>query len=704
MRQAASKRYWAFRGAIGPIPVAWGTTFARSAAGVLSPVLMEPPQPMTVGPSLTVGEPPASVSTALTLADPEGEIASRLLPDRRGRQRLSGRVYVGEIVEGEALAVETPVSPTLHIAGNIDHQDGVTTVNLQSRDSDVLGASVAIWSVLEILSGDVQSITWTSTAIDNYLRGRPASVLLQELRSSIKQNKAARVPWIYEPAMVELTPLNDEFPRFWVAGIFSSSHLKSRVIGDFGGVLYPLPRGPDYREAPHEFTVKMEMVDALGNPRVVDVSLWIQPQQSDHEPDRHIRDVAIDAQLSAGSPPEVLRRIISDHSVLGADGYDIASFARTIAEAEPLYGGTCGGVFGRDGATIREAIQHIAPICGLRVWLGTDDKVHVALAGYSFEDAQKAKLELPELVEGDVFPRDKSGSPAWSAEIAGDPDDDSSGVARVSIDWSEDQRQIYPIETASSAPVLGDGPGDEDRERIISGAWVVPSRGADVAGGIQAGMSGDSARVELATHLGAHTLAAASLLRVSHPRGLGLPGLGWERRLARVDQLEIMPSQDSTRLHLTDLGLSERMRLGLLDTVEEWILFLGEPGLDLKIEDYGDAEHHIIHGVTGHYDDAPWDEGMVCIWTPGAEAEEYRRSWRVIASDGGALIVHGQGAPFLGAVPVVGELDDPVIGGGWAVMRTDLLDPLYREDFIRATDKETGQLESDRPGFQYSAY
>lgn len=223
-------------------------------------------------------------------------------------------------------------------------------------------------------------------------------------------------------------------------------------------------------------------------------------------------------------------------------------------------------------------------------------------------------------------------------------------------------------------------------------------------GAIQAGMSGDAARVRIATHVGAaHAVEPAQKIRVTHPAGLGLPGRGWDRRLARVDGLEVMPSEDAVRLLLTDLGLSERMRLGILDTVQQWILYLAGTGEAVDIDDLGGGLH-LIGKIAGYYPDAPWDDSTVTIWTPGAEEPGYRRSWRAMWAEGDDLVVQGQGAPAGISSTVDPLFADPVLGAGWAVMQTDLLDPFYRQDFIRASDKTTGELESGRQGFQYSAY
>src|SRR5690606_2341886 len=167
-----------------------------------------------VGPSLTVGEPPPAVSTTLVLADPDGSIAARILPDRRGKQAITGRIYVGEIPEDDSIATETPVSPTLHVAGTVTHQDGITTIPLQSDDSHVLGASIALWTVEEILDANLMSVTFdpiVSQAIDSYLDGRPASFLWTDARASLRQNRASTVPWRYDPGLAERIPRHDGY-------------------------------------------------------------------------------------------------------------------------------------------------------------------------------------------------------------------------------------------------------------------------------------------------------------------------------------------------------------------------------------------------------------------------------------------------------------------------------------------------------------
>lgn len=48
--------------------------------------------------------------------------------------------------------------------------------------------------------------------------------------------------------------------------------------------------------------------------------------------------------------------------------------------------------------------------------------------------------------------------------------------------------------------------------------------------------------------------------------------------------------------------------------------------------------------------------------------------------------------------------DDEILGAGWALMQTDLIDPSYRRDFIRACSKMAGIFDSGEPGFQYSSH
>lgn len=707
MRKASSIRYWVFRGQAGSRPVAWGTSSVKAPAGVVSPVLIAPPEPVAVGPALTVGEPPPAVTTSLQLADPDGELAALVLPNKRGLNGLTGRVYFGEIT-GDSIS-EKPISPTMHISGNVVHEDGVTTIQMQSDDSHVLGRSISLWSVQEVLGGELLGVDYLSGPIldfllYSYLEGRPLADLLSDARAFLDQNQGTVVPWVYDPAIVEMIPLNSDYPRFWIGGVQSASVARrfTTVVGDFDGSLRPLKYIS--RTSPVEFILEMSLVDQLGSARNVAVRMYVQAEQSDTEPSRHLRFMDPAGPLSGVSPPRQLLNIIRDHSPAGLSGVDSISFLETEGQANTVFGRACGGVFGDDGATIREVIQHIAPICGMRVWLGVDDKVYVSMSGYSYEDSHKAKGSLVELQEGDVFPKDTSGSPAWRAEIAGDPTDDAVGAARVSIEWSEDQRRIYPLETSSSVPVLGQGPGDADRERIISGAWIVPARGADVVGAIQAGISSDAARVELSTHLGAHALKPAQLIRVTHPRGLGLPGMGWDRRLARVDQVQVMPGEDATRLLITDLGLSERMRLGLLDAVNEWIVYKpDDPSAILEIEKDGEFEF-VIKNLRDWFDGADWGSTAFVVWTPGASEEAHRRSWRILHDDGNGVrvVTAEEGLPSQSYVHP--SFSDSIIGVGWAVLRTDLLDPFFRESFIRSADKQSGEFESGRPGFQYSAY
>lgn len=180
--------------------------------------------------------------------------------------------------------------------------------------------------------------------------------------------------------------------------------------------------------------------------------------------------------------------------------------------------------------------------------------------------------------------------------------------------------------------------------------------------------------------------------------------MGWERRLARVDQVEILPGEDAVRLRLTDLGLSERMRLGILDSVQEWILALPTIGQEIFIEPIDDETFRLID-LARHLPGVPWDHGFA-VWTPGATEPVYRRSWRTVGQDGDDVLVDvsGLGLPDLGTVRVIEWYDDEILGVGWAVMQTDLIDPSYRPDFIRAADKMDGIFESGEPGFQYSSH
>jgi len=179
--------------------------------------------------------------------------------------------------------------------------------------------------------------------------------------------------------------------------------------------------------------------------------------------------------------------------------------------------------------------------------------------------------------------------------------------------------------------------------------------------------------------------------------------MGWVRRLARVDQVEIIPGEDAVRLRITDLGLSERMRLGILDSVQEWILAVPKTGQEIFIKPL-DEEVFSLIDLARHLPSVRWEQGF-SVWTPGAEEPVYRRSWRTVGRDGDDVLVDvsGLGLPDLGAVRVIEWHDDEILGAGWALMQTDLIDPSYRRDFIRACSK-AGTFESGEAGFQYSTY
>lgn len=720
IRKAQTSRYWVFRGETrGGHQVAWGTT----AADCL-PVMVEPPQTYSLGPSLAVGEPPPAVATGISLADPDGEIATLVLSDRRGRQGVAGKLYVGEIEGG--VATESPASPTLYAVGNASHQDGITSISLQSDDSRILGRSVALWTVKQILEGHYDTnrdpvFLDASSSLGFAEWGKTVQDALGEAAGVAQGNLGAVVPWAYGPTVTESIPVVDSYPRVWidsVRGLDSVQeigvHLEGEVsvLQERDGALF----APDrlgmrtFLHLPLGVDVPMVLEDQDGDPREVWVRILFQPAPPEEEGfSSRVAVVQSAGDRAAGtpeiafnSPPAIIAQVVRDHSPAGIGGLHWPAWERAIEAADPLYGDACGGVFGSEGTSISEIIQHLAPVCGLRVWLGTDDKLHAALSGYTFEDQETAKGDLLEVVEGDVFPRDASGSPSMTSEIVGDPDDDAAGVARVSIDWTELQREVYPIETSSTLPTVGEGADDAERERVLSGAWIYPPRGADVAIAIMSSMSGDAARAQLATHISVRDVGVHQLVRVSHPSGLGLPGRGWVRRLTRVDGVEVMPGEDAVRLTLTDLGLSERMRLGLLDTVEEWILYAAKiPAEELTIEPYVDPNFYFISDLALIFP-APYELGLT-IWTPGAAIPAYRRSWRAHHQEAGGVVVYADGLSATQTSSVDPVFDDAVLGAGWAVMRVDFFDPLYRQDFIRACDVNTGMFDSGHPGFQWSA-
>lgn len=707
---ATARRYWAFRGRLGSDLIAWGTTVLHQPAGAIRAVLVEPPSGFQIGPSFAIGEPPPQVSTTLVVADPDGDIAARLQPDRRGGVALSGRLLVGELgPDGDPL-FEVEVSPTLYVSGAVRHHDGLTTIPVASDYSRILGPSIALWSVMDVLGAElvrvsIQGIRDNSAMLD-YLDSRPETFLFEEALSVLKQNEATIVPWLYDPCITELIPLCDDYPRYWVGGVVSPPRYPSVIVGDFSGAVRPyndmsLNLGlKDWRQKIGEFLATITIEDALGNKREVSVLMYMAPEPPEDEAQRILRACRVPDGVFAGrSPPELLRQLVVDHAPAGEDGIDQTSYQRASRTARSLYSGVCGGVFGRDGGTIAEALQYIAPICGMRTWIGANDRLHMALGGYSYEDAQAAKGTLPELVEGDIYPRDTSYSPAWETEIAGDPDDDQGGVARVSIQWTDDQVAMYPIETLATSPVLGSGPGSMERERILRGEWIVPQRGRDVIGALQASVAGEPVRAQLVTHLDLpdRVLLPPQLIRITHPRGLGLPGMGWNRRLARIEVAELIPGEDAKRLTVTDLGPSERMRLGLLDSVTPWIVDragTGENLIILFISDNIWEVWNLARFATNI------EEGMT-LWTPGAAREDMRRSWRVVEISGAQVYVMPDEELEPGGSDVFATSDDPVLGVGWAVMRTDLIDPSYRIDYIRACDV-TGLFESGEPGFQYS--
>src|SRR5690606_18796345 len=136
--------------------------------------------------------------------------ATMVLPDRRGRQGLTGRLYVGEIEGG--IASETPASPTLYAVGNASHQDALMTISLQSDDSHILGRSIALWTVQEILEGEYDSSrfpvfidTASRFGFDDY--GKTVEEVLGEIRAGAVGELGAVVPWAYGPTVTECIAL-----------------------------------------------------------------------------------------------------------------------------------------------------------------------------------------------------------------------------------------------------------------------------------------------------------------------------------------------------------------------------------------------------------------------------------------------------------------------------------------------------------------
>src|SRR5690606_16041323 len=129
-------------------------------------------------------------------------------------------------------------------------------------------------------------------------------------------------------------------------------------------------------------------------------------------------------------------------------------------------------------------------------------------------------------------------------------------------------------------------------------------------------------------------------------------------------------------------GPSERMRLGLLDSVTPWIVDRagrGENLIILFISDNIWEVQNLARFATNI------EEGMT-LWTPGAVREDMRRSWRVVSISGNIVYVMPDEELEPGSSDVFATSNDPVLRAGWAVMRTDLVNHKYRIDFIRACD------------------
>lgn len=723
----SATRYWVLRGSFGPgLSVAWASVPVLHQDGPIDGRLVEDPSSFTIGVPEAIGAPPERTTTTVEIDNADGALDPWIVGAERTELEYTEPNFLtfeGQIFRGtvgpDGTCTEEAFTPPLVASGPVDvnRSAGTVALSLAHNDGPMLGAVRKLYTVREVAAGGTETagdqvVCLFPKAIEAI--GGDAGYIWTLLGRQGGDNLDAVAPWIYGPATVPLlriTP-SGEYPAVFLAGMTWSKtqfdgtiDWSPSIIGKLRSQYQEFTEADFHRDqptvpVPAAAFVELPLPD--GSKRWAEVALAVQPRKPTHEeePEKYwwssVKHNGVEFEISnpghpASTPARILREIIADHSEAGEACLHIPSWVAAEARQLASMRRACAGAIEAD-TTIADLVEHIAPLGDMALWTDSDGLLRVSLGGWTLADRDQAKGTLPELFEPDVFPIDDSGAAGWTETIPLDPDDRGAVLTKVSIQFTAEQRELFPINTAmGTAPRRV--PLEVESEWSPEGRWINPREAGAVVRAMASRGAYPTRRVRFATHADLPLEPGpGGMLRVSHPWGVTAEP-PYHRRLLRLERADVQPAEHAADVTLEDLGPSERIRLGMLDSIENWLavdpmkpnpstLTLQTTGAAKSSEDVFSSD---MVGAT--------------IWAHGAALPENRRSYRIRkVSDGKTAEVDNPPS----ATEVIPASTPTLVDAAWLVMWThESKGAGHRPDYIRGARLPDGLLGSSDRGFQF---
>lgn len=700
-RRDRATAYYVFRGRFGdsgPV-VMWATRPVRHPDdGLIEGRLLSAPDSIVSGIPETYGAMPERTSVAISLDNTDRALDAWFIggtgaEDEYGGDSfltLRGKLWLG-LKGADGQNIEKALTPTLCCAGSPTFAEGRIVLPMASRDEGILGPTSKLITVEELKGADALA-AGDARLLDGSVLTFPTEEW-KIRRGRFTESLDAVVPCAYGRSAIELTPvakggrylafLSMSEPRIddataWVfeqekfeAHEFRTDRLwlwkiQVSVERDDGTTLTPWVVGLDLRQVADE---------------VADRRSYLIPPASNHTgmPDGVL-----------ATPANIAKQIVIDLSGLGSAAVDSASFQRA-SKALPR-AGICGGVV-RSDAALAEVLTHICAF-GLALTVESDDRLHChVVGGWSAEEKQQA--ESGDLTHIGMW---EIGEGTWAERLPVGSSERGAPATRVSVDWSSEQAEFWPARyRRQRAPGLAAAQMSQESEARISGAWIFPPNADDALSTMA------SRRVFATRRVGfvvlspwPAALARGSLLRVSHPWGMGGGGAGYSQRLMRLERTELSGKEHACRVVLEDLGPVESIRPGLLDTITNWMKYA--PSAD-------NCAIGIVGGDTWISFDTPvadpsWVGCTLGIWRPGNPSN--RGTYRIVAV-GGANDVQVD-RPFLADDYIDSPTPRAPIDEPWIVLKNRASEGWgYRPEYITLADEATGLHSDGSAGFRMTS-
>lgn len=593
--------------------VAWANRAVATSAGPLEGRLLRVGT-IVRGMPETAGGRIEAVSTSIDLDNSDGALDDLLAGtstsselDEYGEDsvlNLTGKLFHG-VVDDDGTAYEKALTPTLFVSGTVVYDGRTASLPLSTKQDGLLGRSPLALIVDDVKGSKTQNPDTLVDCPDGEWfddqgnTGAYGQAQFDADTSYWNESLEAAARFIYGawaiPAIpvyrrsVEETRADDREPTgnvIQAATWFLFASLKEPVVGSFRlwrlATSYSVQRQLEpYARTIYKIQRWVQNVDGQWTQvwfcfskasfkyrpgtdlEYEDQSLFWIPSNPGQ-----LGTVAASpppAKKDHGGPAAIIRALIYDHA--GASAIDSTSFER-VYQAIP-YANLCGGMY--TGSTpLQEVLTHVFQAFGIDAWLATDDTVRLQVtAAFAYADREAvAAGGLPWLTTSDIY------GDTWREEIPRGSERRGAPVTRVTVEWTDEQREFYGASLLDTVPGNVTIPLGQRVESVVSGAWVNPDpKRAALAFSI--GVSARAyatRRIGFVTHLWVGSYELGSLMYVSHPRGLEVSAAGgYERRLVRLERIEIDVGRETARVVFEDLGPASRLKPGLLDDYDEWL-------------------------------------------------------------------------------------------------------------------------------------